>query len=88
MGLGISESVLSLIDRLSCRPVGLDVCAANRALTTQFPKRWNCVGDAVLQVARPKAFVLEDEPIIAMDIEDTLRGLGFDVSIVADPTKR
>lgn len=34
-----------------------------------------------------KAFILEDEPMIAMDIEDALTGLGFDVSIVIDPTK-
>ena len=39
------------------------------------------------QLARQKAFVLEDEPMIALDIEDALTGLGFDVAVVIDPHK-
>ena len=39
------------------------------------------------QLARQKAFVLEDEPMIALDIEDALTGLGFDVAVVVDPHK-
>ena len=38
-------------------------------------------------LARQKAFVLEDEPMIALDIEDALTGLGFDVAVVIDPHK-
>lgn len=74
---------------------------ARRSLDGQWPVRLMVpriaagyiglhVQNGEMQTVKRTALILEDEPLIAMDLENSLRDVGFDVSIVgtcADATE-